>query len=227
MARTSKPAAKPKPAPKKKKPPQSKAKQTRPAPSVIEGDVLLPVPAKKKAAVAYTSALANEIIERIAGGESLNAICKSKHMPHERSVRRWRDDDIDGFADRFATAVDSCIELWAGQVVSIADEDAPDQAAVQRNRLRVDARKWILAKLKPERFGEKVSLDVNNKIAEVSNEHLEKKLTMQLKAIPPAAIASLLGMEMHAAMHNDPEKSGDGAQEERQPLRLTRSNGRY
>ena len=33
-----------------------------------------------------------------------------------------------------------------------------DSAAVARNRLRVDARKWVAAKLKPRKYGDKVAV---------------------------------------------------------------------
>jgi hypothetical protein len=129
---------------------------------------------------AYTEALAQEILERMSDGESLNAICQDAHMPHERTVRRWKRDDVRGFAERFEAARDLLLEKWADEVISIADEPAADMAAVQRNRNRMDSRKWILSKLKPERYGDRVSLDVTNKMEKVSDDHLEAQLSALL-----------------------------------------------
>lgn len=57
-------------------------------------------------------------------------------------------------------------------LIEIADDDARDEtwdgkgnsAAVNRSRLKVDARKWAAAKLHYKRFGDKVQQDVNANI---------------------------------------------------------------
>lgn len=51
-----------------------------------------------------------------------------------------------------------------------------DAAAVARNRLRVDARKWVAAKLKPRVYGDKVQVDANVNLRESSDEELAKRL---------------------------------------------------
>lgn len=60
--------------------------------------------------------------------------------------------------DILAIADDSSMD-WAERV----DKDgnkyyAIDKDNIQRSRLQVDARKWIAAKLKPNRYGDKVEL---------------------------------------------------------------------
>lgn len=55
----------------------------------------------------------------------------------------------------------------AEEILEIADDAAGDYDAegrfrpenVQRARLRIDARKWILSKLAPHRYGDRVSLN--------------------------------------------------------------------
>ena len=46
------------------------------------------------------------------------------------------------------------------RVVVDGDETtlALDPVAVQRNKLRVDARKWVLSKLAPKKYGDKLEL---------------------------------------------------------------------
>lgn len=63
--------------------------------------------------------------------------------------------------DILAIADDSSMD-WAERV----DKDgnkyyAIDKDNIQRSRLQVDARKWIAAKLKPNRYGDKVELSGN------------------------------------------------------------------
>jgi hypothetical protein len=161
----------------KKKSATAKAKKTVSlAPVVpIEGE-LIALPRKKGQQSAYTEALAQEILERMSDGESLNAICQSAHMPHERAVRRWKRDDVHGFNERFEDARDLLLEKWADEVISIADEPTADIAAVQRNRNRMDSRKWILSKLKPERYGDRLDMTVVNKTEKISDDNLEAQL---------------------------------------------------
>ena len=57
------------------------------------------------------------------------------------------------FAEQYARAREVQAETLADEIVSIADEDGDPQ----RQRLRVDARKWVASKLKPKRYGDKVT----------------------------------------------------------------------
>jgi hypothetical protein len=48
-------------------------------------------------------------------------------------------------------------ELERGNVIKVADHEH-----IARSRLRVDTRKWLMSKLLPKKYGEK--LDVNNRV---------------------------------------------------------------
>lgn len=57
------------------------------------------------------------------------------------------------------------IDRIAQEAIEIADEPVPmtekgglDSAAVQKQRLQVDTRKWLLSKLAPKKYGEKLEL---------------------------------------------------------------------
>jgi hypothetical protein len=115
----------------------------------------------------YSEALIDEICERIANGESLNRILKDDHMPDYKSVTTWLDDpNKPEFLQKYARARELQAETLADEIVSIADETDVtiddhgkvtfDSVAVARNRLRVDARKWVAAKLKPKKYGDKI-----------------------------------------------------------------------
>lgn len=120
----------------------------------------------------YTEAIAAEICARLSAGETLRQICRSEHMPDERTVRGWVLDDREGFSPRYARAREMQFEAWADEITEISDDgtndwmereskDGSSQTVlngehVQRSRLRVDSRKWLLSKLKPERYGDKL-----------------------------------------------------------------------
>ena len=42
--------------------------------------------------------------------------------------------------------------------MDIAEEETPDAVAVARNKLRIDTRKWILSKMLPREYGDKLEL---------------------------------------------------------------------
>lgn len=128
----------------------------------------------------YTPEVADAICERLAEGESLRAICRDDAMPAMSSVFKWLTLHPE-FAEQYTHAREEQAETLADEIVEIADEQATmvradkhasrdddgegntevvfDATAVARNRLRVDARKWVAAKLKPKKYGEKIDLN--------------------------------------------------------------------
>jgi hypothetical protein len=126
----------------------------------------------------YSHAIAEKICERLAGGESLRKICEDKRMPPAPTVRGWVVDDRHGFAERYARAFDMGMDEIADEILAISDEVEViaqhegkevqmkmDTAAVARNRLRVDARKWLLAKRAANRYGDKQQVEHSGKIS--------------------------------------------------------------
>ncbi len=119
----------------------------------------------------YTEALADEICDRLAGGEGLIAICRDAHMPSEACVRLWVKDDREGFAARYAQAREVQYGRMADEILEVADDGMNDWMKredpenpgyslngehVTRSRLRVDSRKWLLSKLLPKQFADKI-----------------------------------------------------------------------
>ena len=61
-------------------------------------------------------------------------------------------------------------ERWAEEILQIADTDytgpdgTTDSALVQQARLRVDSRKWLLSKMLPHRYGDKLGVESSSAI---------------------------------------------------------------
>jgi hypothetical protein len=120
---------------------------------------------------AFTQALADLICERLAAGESLRRICIDDNMPDKATVIRWKNSR-DDFRDQYARAREDQAELYADDIIDIADDGSNDwmirelgdgrtEAQIQhehvtRSRLRIDSRKWMLSKLKPGTYGDKI-----------------------------------------------------------------------
>ena len=115
----------------------------------------------------YSDELAAEICDRLANGETLSRICRSPHMPDRHTILDWAIKDRAGFSLRYARARDLQLEFWADDLVEISDDARNDwmerngevqfnNENVQRSRLRADTRKWLLSKLWPDKYGERV-----------------------------------------------------------------------
>ena len=114
----------------------------------------------------YTKAIANKICQHIASGKSLRSYCKIKGNPSMSMVMRWLfDEDKTEFREQYAHAREAQAEVWADEIIDIADEcekDAdPDgkinHENINRSRLRVDSRKWVASKLLSKKYGDKIA----------------------------------------------------------------------
>jgi hypothetical protein len=105
----------------------------------------------------YSDEIADEICERLAEGESLRSICSGDGMPRKATVFRWlADERLSVFRDQYTRAREEQAETLADEIVEIADGDGDKESDnTQRDRLRVEARKWVASKLKPKRYGDK------------------------------------------------------------------------
>jgi hypothetical protein len=103
----------------------------------------------------YTPEIAAEILERLAAGESLRAICRDDHMPAAPTVHLWVISDVHGFAEQYTRARGVGYDLMAEGTLEIADNQAED---ANSRRVRVDTRKWLLSKMLPKRYGERQTL---------------------------------------------------------------------
>ena len=103
----------------------------------------------------YTPALADTICRRISEGESLRAICRDPEIPSEGTVRGWAREDREGFGLRYRLARELQLDHWADLIIDIADEENRDP---RDRQIRIETRKWIMSKLAPRRYGDRLLL---------------------------------------------------------------------
>lgn len=82
------------------------------------------------------------IIDRLADGESLLAICSTEGLPCARTIQRWQNED-DEFDVAVMRARENGFLIRAEKAVKAA-KDAEDAA---KGRLALDAERWFLGKL--------------------------------------------------------------------------------
>jgi hypothetical protein len=116
----------------------------------------------------YSLEIALEICDRIADGESLVKICSDAKMPKKTAVYEWLLRHKE-FAEIYARAREDQADTLADEIHAIADElpqqvvdekgnaTRYDSAYVQWQKNRVDARKWVAAKLKPKKYSDRIA----------------------------------------------------------------------
>jgi len=142
-------------------------------------------------ASSYNEAIASEILDQLAEGKTMRAICREPGMPSARTVNRWATDDTNGFAARYDRARKLQGDAIFDEVIDITNEEFIDLVEVNAAKLKVDARKWFLAKLHPERFGDKV--EITSRTEKLSDEQIDAQLFNLLETVDHASLLKLPG----------------------------------
>lgn len=146
-----------------------------------------------KSTSGYTEAIGLEICEQVTAGKVLATICADEGMPSSRTVLRWLRDHPE-FAVIYDRARQSRADAWAEEIIQISDDTSQDYTDkersdgstarvldaehVQRSRLRIDARKWLMGKAAPKRYGDHMTVDQTSEVTlkqDVDLSHLSKK----------------------------------------------------
>ena len=108
----------------------------------------------------YSEDLADEILLEMIQGKSLISISKRDDMPSKSTLMTWLKNNKE-FQDQYARAIALRADYHAEEILDIADEVVTDHVQAQRQRTRVDARKWIASKLRPIRYGDKIQQEIS------------------------------------------------------------------
>lgn len=116
----------------------------------------------------FSQEVANKVCEGLTNGLSLRKSCEEAGTTHPTFIR-WTEDNKD-LADQYTRARMIGWQLLADEVLTISDDSTNDtytdddgnvrtnQEVVARSRLRVDSRKWMLSKMLPKVYGDKLEL---------------------------------------------------------------------
>ncbi len=156
----------------------------------------------------YTKKLAETICGHIADGRGLKSICQAEDMPGETTVYRWlRMEDHAEFRHMYARAREDQQDHWADEIIEIADDATNDWMErrtksggtvavvnsdnINRSRLRVDTRKWLMAKLMPRKYGDFKTLEHRGQMEfHVKRitlvDHRKTNITLKKRTVDPA-----------------------------------------
>lgn len=146
----------------------------------------------------YGPEIAAAICERLAEGETLRAICADDDMPSRSMVHRWILAHEE-FRDQYTRAREVQMDTWADEIVEIADDAHNDFGLsravrlngvypptdderdpkfnaehVQRAKLRIDTRKWLMGKAAPKKYGERVEIEHGGKVQHSADEAITR-----------------------------------------------------
>lgn len=160
----------------------------------------------------YSQELADRICNDLADGMSLRAVCRQEGMPAIGTVLRWvGEEDKAAFRDQYARARTVLQEHWAEEILEISDDstrdtiektdedgkvyaEVPNTEWITRSRLRVDSRKWLLSKLAPKKYGEKVTAELTGadggpvQVADVTDMEIARRVVYLLERGMQAAL---------------------------------------
>lgn len=120
----------------------------------------------------YSKAITEEICVRLGLGESLREICRDENMPDKSTVMRWLASHAE-FRDQYACAREAQADYYAEEIIEISDDATNDymlrknnsgedelvenKDVLARSRLRVDTRKWLMARMAPKKYGDRIT----------------------------------------------------------------------
>lgn len=122
----------------------------------------------------YTTWKAKAICMRLTNGESLRSICERKGYPSRYAVFRWLHAN-ETFRNQYTQAREMQQEVFLDEIFEISDDSRNDYIEaigkndeeylkfnsenVQRSRLRIDTRKWVMERMAAKKYGSKQVLD--------------------------------------------------------------------
>jgi hypothetical protein len=120
----------------------------------------------------FSDEVKKELLERLAEGMSLREACEKDGMPSAPTVCRWNVENAE-WAEQYTRAREVGYQLMADEILGIADDgtndiktikrkdgtevEVTDYDVIARSKLRVDTRKWMLSKMLPKIYGEKIT----------------------------------------------------------------------
>ena len=135
---------------------------------------------KRRQKMAYTDEekklLFEEVCLRLEAGETLKNVLHNEGSTMSSTLFYQMLRDSEENNNRYARAREIQAETMFGEMLEIADQSnldvhiddegkvRVDGEIVQRSKLKVDTRKWVLSKLNPKRYGDKLDIESKNDV---------------------------------------------------------------
>lgn len=121
----------------------------------------------------YSEEVVSTIFARIAQGESVVSICSDPGMPAQSAFYKWMDSKPE-LVERYTCARKSQANTIFDKMLNVAEnteigitkkikpegEEITEGDMLGHRKLKIDTYKWILSKLEPKKYGEKIDIDM-------------------------------------------------------------------
>lgn len=111
----------------------------------------------------WTEAAEEEILAGIVAGKSIRQVVMegSPDLPSVDTIYRRLSTDT-GFSERYTHAREMQQDTYAEEIVAIADGVHPMFVGKEADekRLAIEARKWIMGKLRPKKYNDKLVAEI-------------------------------------------------------------------
>ncbi len=135
-----------------------------------------------------------EICKQISEeGKPIRKVLLQEGMPKNETFYKWLDEDEEK-AKQYMRACKKRADVIFEEIVTIADDQESDtyknqdgvevinHNVINRSRLRVDARKWVVSKMNPKKYGDRIEQDITLKgTLNYTTEERDKKIKELLK----------------------------------------------
>lgn len=134
----------------------------------------------------------DNIYHEISKGASLRKVLKDKDMPHSRTFYKWIEADDEELA-RYTRAREERQDKIFEDIMEIADDSSQDERVTEggnvvfnsefaaRSKIKIDARKWMLGKMNPKVYGDKI--DITSKDEKIQQTDLSKLSYEELREL--------------------------------------------
>lgn len=152
----------------------------------------------------YTEAKAAEFCKRVSEGRMVRDVCNDADMPSAATFYKWLENN-ESFLKQYTRAKDVQADAMAADILKISDtSDAdnvcdeygnikPNHEWIARSKLRVDARKWLLSKMMPKKYGDKLEQTVVGD----PEKPVHIKAEIDVKAMTPEQLKDFIRAETH------------------------------
>ncbi len=119
----------------------------------------------------YTVELGDKICSLLSEGNSLRSVCLTEDMPDKGTVFRWIREREE-FRNQYARAKEESADAMNEDLLDLGDEairlaqgvnPKASGAVVQGVKLKADNLKWVMSKMKPKKYGDKIDMTTNGK----------------------------------------------------------------
>lgn len=114
----------------------------------------------------YTQELADTICEFISQGMSMRSVCRQKQIPEMPTIWRWIRENEE-FGKQYASACQNRTDAQNEMLIDMGDEaieaskkskGGVGNAVVQAYKLKADNFRWVMSKMKPKKYGDRLDL---------------------------------------------------------------------